>query len=79
LHIGLWWKKVSKDENGYCQNCDVFERVGNPSMRDEMPLRPQVTLKLFDKWEVDFVGIINTPTRRSGSRYIITVTEYLTG
>jgi hypothetical protein len=43
-----------------------------------MPLRPQVTLKVFDKLAVDFVGPINPPSRRSGARYIITMTEYLT-
>jgi hypothetical protein len=46
-------------------------------MRDEMPLRPQLTLKVFDKWGVDFVGTIDPSSRRSGERYIITMIEYL--
>jgi hypothetical protein len=35
-------------------------------------------LQVFDKWAIDFVGPINPPTKRSGARYIITPTEYLT-
>jgi transposase InsO family protein len=42
-----------------------------------MLLQMQVTLQAFDKWEIDFVGPINPPAKRTGARYIITATEYL--
>jgi hypothetical protein len=43
-----------------------------------MPLRPQINLQVFDKWEVYFVGPINPLARISGAIYIIIVTQYLT-
>jgi len=43
-----------------------------------MQLRPQVTLKVFNNWEVEFLGPINPPFERSGASYIITTMEYLT-
>jgi transposase InsO family protein len=42
-----------------------------------MPLRPQVTLKVFYNWAIDVLGPINPPAKRSGEMYIMTVTEYL--
>jgi hypothetical protein len=32
---------------------------------------------VFDKWAIDFFETIHPPTRRLGTQYIITTTEYL--
>ena len=39
---------------------------------------PHVTIQPFDKWGVEFVGPINPPGKRTGARYIVTATNYLT-
>jgi hypothetical protein len=78
LQVGLWWPTMFKDAKAYARACDVFQRVGKPSWRDELPLHPVQVLQAFKKWVVDFIGPISPPTRHSKERYIITTTYYLT-
>jgi transposase InsO family protein len=78
LRAGLWWPTLHKDAKEYYRSCDICQRVGKPSRRDEMPLAPQLTLHEFEKWAIDFVGPINPLGKCTGARYIIIDTEYLT-
>ena len=77
LHAGLWWPTLHNDATGYARSYDVCQRIGKPLWQDEMPLVPEVTLKPFDKWVVDFVGPIHPPRKRTGAHYIIAVMDYL--
>ena len=43
-----------------------------------MPLVPKLNLQPFNEWDVDFVGPINPPRNRTGARYIVIATNYLT-
>jgi hypothetical protein len=74
LRAGVWWPTSQKDAKDYNRACDVCQRVGKPSIRDEMPLAPQLKLQVFKKWAIDFVGPINPPGKHTGARYIITAT-----
>jgi hypothetical protein len=49
LRDGLWWPTLHKDAKEFYRACDVCQRVGKPSRRDEMPLAPQLTLQAFEK------------------------------
>lgn len=65
------------DSKEYCHACDVCQRTGRPSHRDEIPLESQETMEAFYKWAIDFVGPINPPGKNTGVRYIITTTDNL--
>jgi hypothetical protein len=75
---GLWWETLFKDAKAYTRSCDVCQRVGNLSCRDEIPLQPVRALQAFEKWAIDFIGPINPTSKHLKARYIITKIDYLT-
>jgi hypothetical protein len=38
LRTSLWWPTLHRDAKDYYRACDVCQRFGKPSRRDEMPL-----------------------------------------
>ena len=40
LRVGIWWPTLNGDVTDYARNCDVCQRTGKPSRRDEMLLVP---------------------------------------
>ena len=76
-HAGLWWPTLYQDSKAYCGTCDVCQWTGKPSRRDEMPLKPQLTLQQFEKWAINFAGPI-APRGNMSAHYIIIAIEYLT-
>jgi hypothetical protein len=78
IQDGLWWEILFKDEKVYARSCDVFQLLGKPPQRDELPLQLVRALQAFEKWAVDFIGPINLIAKNSKARYIIPTTDYLT-
>jgi len=70
---------VQKDSKAYYKACDTCQRTRNPSRSDELPLKPQISLQVFDKWVIDFVGTIQPPGKNTDTQYIITVTRSTSG
>ena len=74
--LGYYWPSLFKDAKEYVKRCDSCQRMGKHVPSDEMPLQPQVLIKHFEKWALDFVGPINPPSRLKG--YIPVCTDYVT-
>jgi hypothetical protein len=49
------WPTIFKYANKYVASCDDFQRMGKPTVVDEMPLQAQVVIEPFEKWYLDFV------------------------
>jgi len=69
-----YWPRMYKEVENYVRSCDVCQRLGNK--RKVEPLHPIKVGKVFDRVGIDIVGPLGVT--KSGKRYIIVATEYLT-
>eukprot|EP00253_Pinus_taeda_P008357 PITA_08357 len=70
LSLGYYWPSLFKDAKQYVKRCDSCQRVGKPTISNEMPLHPQVLNEPFEKWALDFIGPNNPPSKQK--REIVT-------
>ena len=75
---GLWWPTTLKDAVRYAKECDLCQRLGQPTEQARMPHQPVLPLEPFQKWGLDFVSPFKPPTMRTGNRYMIVATDYYT-
>eukprot|EP00253_Pinus_taeda_P028776 PITA_28776 len=76
LSLGYYWPSLFKDTKQYVKRCDSCQRVGKPTLSNEIPLQPQVLIEPFEKWALDFIGPINPPSKQK--KYILVCTDYVT-
>lgn len=76
LHLGYYWPTIFRDARKYVKSCDSCQRMEQPVQSNEMPLQTQSVVEPFSKWALDFVGLINPPSKQKV--YILVCTDYVT-
>lgn len=74
LQCGFYWPTIFRDAYNYVKRCDGCQRMGNTSMRNEMPLNNILEFELFDVWGIDFIGPFPPSNRNT---YILVEVEYV--
>ncbi|GKA58053.1 reverse transcriptase domain-containing protein [Tanacetum coccineum] len=62
------------DAHDFVTQCDICQRQGKISQRDEMPQNSIQVCEIFDIWGIDFMGPF--PSSR-GNKYILVAVDYL--
>ena len=52
---GLWWPTALKYVIRYANECELFQRMGQPMEEARMPHQPVLPLEPLQKWGLDFV------------------------
>ncbi|GJU43129.1 reverse transcriptase domain-containing protein [Tanacetum coccineum] len=71
---GFYWPMIYKDAYDFVTQCDICQRQGKISQRDEMPQNSIQVCEIFDMWGIDFMGPF--PSSR-GNKYILVAVDYL--
>ncbi|GJT52835.1 reverse transcriptase domain-containing protein [Tanacetum coccineum] len=65
---------ADQDAHDFVTRCDICQRQGKITQRDEMPQNSIQVCEIFDIWGIDFMGPF--PSSR-GNKYILVAVDYL--
>jgi hypothetical protein len=70
----FFWPEKHEDTKRYVASCPECQRTRNMSQRNDMPLKYNVQIDLFDVWGIDFMG----PFKNSyGFEHILIMVDYV--
>ncbi|GJS68882.1 reverse transcriptase domain-containing protein [Tanacetum coccineum] len=72
--FGFYWPKIYCDAHDMVKSCDLCQRQGKISQKEEMPQNAIQICEIFDVWGIDFMGPF--PSSR-GNKYILVAVDYL--
>nr|GEZ65220.1 reverse transcriptase domain-containing protein [Tanacetum cinerariifolium] len=72
--LGFYWPTIYRDAQDLVKNCDICQRQGKISQRDEMPQNSIQVCETFDVWGIDFMGPFSSSR---GNKYILVAFDYL--
>nr|GEX38414.1 reverse transcriptase domain-containing protein [Tanacetum cinerariifolium]GEX38439.1 reverse transcriptase domain-containing protein [Tanacetum cinerariifolium]GEX42256.1 reverse transcriptase domain-containing protein [Tanacetum cinerariifolium] len=72
--VGFFWPTIYKDAYDLVKSCNSCQRQGKTSQRDEMPQNVIQVCKIFDVWDIDFMGPFSSSR---GNWYILVAVDYL--
>ena len=56
LQSGFFWPTLFKDYFDLVKHCDTCYRMGNISIRNEIPLQGILVVQIFYVWGIDYMG-----------------------
>ena len=64
LRVGYFWPTMFKDSHAYVRECDACQHYARNDLRMEMPLHISLPLVPFEKWGIDYVGLVRPNSSR---------------
>ncbi|RVW23640.1 putative mitochondrial protein [Vitis vinifera] len=68
------WPSLFKDSHIMCRSCDICQRLGKLTKRNQMPMNPTLIVDLFYVWGIDFMGHF---PMSFGNSYILVGVDYV--